>query len=731
MIRRIKVLVAVLLLQVGSISLMAVNITTSQTVTGPVTYNELVTIVDNGNPNDTVTYIVEGDFSCLELTVQANTIMYIKGDLVVGAVNQNNVDFQVYGTLVVTGSLDVRGKNSLELNIETTGILVVGGAYDYTGKNGGAAEDNAGQMYLSDPDDFTGSGNGSGDIGDLVEAGVLPSDIVEDFVENVDETLFTTATWNGGSTQWDIDGNWTNTDTPTTGDNVFIGAGVALYPQFCSGNEYFMWDLDLESGAELVIPEGSKVTILGDVTIPLGAKLTVQNSNASPTSLIVYGDVVGNIEFSWTFDPLHWFFIGHPISNPSMANYRAILTDESNPNNKYALYDYQNDGTLNNLASEVETYEFNQEVASGERIKGYQLKVLNATTISQTGLPNNQESYSKQVVYGWQIIANPYPAYYQIPVGSLDFEGTEKTVYVSDSDNSSSKQFYTFNTVNGIDVPEGSAGNITDGIIAPGQAFYIQGTNTAESIVLRKSNLVHASGVTLKSAPKEIEENLLRIKLSNEHGLTDEAVIALFPDGDVALNSQDSKQMMHNGTDYSYIYSMVDGEKTVINVLPETLDAYEQPLGIKAKEGTQYLKISGLDNLINDYGVVLLDKKTGQEVEMTSSTVYEFKADAGEDHERFVLQFNVAHKSEVATDLDDVEDDKVRIYILDSSKLKIASAWDTHEKKVTVYTLSGSVVLSDNYSGQEYMKELNINTGVYIVKVTCGNQSYQQKVLIK
>ncbi len=106
-IKKIALFFAVLLAQGGFYHLMAIDITTSRTVSGPLNYNELVTIVDNGIPNDTVIYIVENDFSCLELTVEANTIMVVKGDLVVGNSSQNNVDFKIYGTLVVCGNLDV------------------------------------------------------------------------------------------------------------------------------------------------------------------------------------------------------------------------------------------------------------------------------------------------------------------------------------------------------------------------------------------------------------------------------------------------------------------------------------------------------------------------------------------------------------------------------------------------------------------------------------------------
>ncbi|MCG8580817.1 MAG: hypothetical protein MI866_12920, partial [Bacteroidales bacterium] len=595
---KLVLLVTLFIVQISYSSLFALNVTTSQTVAGPLTYNELVTIVDNGNPNDTVIYTIDGNFTCTELTVQANTYMIVKGDLVVGDVNLNNVDFQVFGTLVVTGNLDVRGKNSLELNIETTGVLVVGGGYDYTGKNGGAAETNDGQMYLSDPNDFGGDGNDSGDIGDLIESGVLPSDLEEEFVENVDESVFTTSTWNGGSTQWDSDGNWNNTGTPTSGDNVFIGAGQAAYPQFCTGNEYFMWNLELETGAELVIPAGSKVTILGDIIIPSGATLTVQNSDANPTSFMVLGTVTGDIKFEWTLGALHWWFMGHPIYNPSMDTYRAVESGSTT----YAFYDYQSSGLVN-LADD-EDFSFTTTVDSEDILRGYQFKVSDQVTISHTGKINNSAVYSKKVQTGWQIICNPYPSYYQLPVDAQstgDFAKTDGTVYVSNSDTNADKSFDAFNVFSGL----GTSADYTwfDGIIAPGQAFYIKTDATAlatDLLYMRASNRVHATGVSLKSTVKPAETNVLRLKLSNESGLTDEAVIALRENGSFEMTKLDSEQLMQSGTDYSFIYSLVEEKKAVINVLPQLTANHAQAMGVKTAEGRQSIKIAGLDNLVED-----------------------------------------------------------------------------------------------------------------------------------
>jgi len=725
-ITKFALLVTILLAQGGICGLVALNVTISKNVSGPLNYDELVTIVDNGNPNDTVIYTVNGDFSCLELTVEANTIMVVKGDLIVGEVNLNNVDFQVYGTLVVTGSLDVRGKNSLELNIETTGILVVGGSYDYTGKNGGASEDNDGQMYLSDPGDFTGSGNGSGDIGDLIESGVLPSDIEDTFVDNVDETLFTTATWNGGSTQWDWDGNWTNTDTPTTGDNVFIGAGEAAYPQFCTGNEYFMWNLELEAGADLVISAGSKVTILGDITIGAGANLTVENSVAQPTSFLHHGQVNGNITYKWSYNSGNWWLIGHAISNPTIANYDAILAG----GNDYAMYDYQDLSVMQKISKTA--FDFSAQ----DEIRGYLLKVKNNASISHTGLLNSGDVYSKTLQTGWQVIANPYASYYQLPIeasSGADFEHTTGSVYVTVSTSNSDKVYHTFNTVTGVGTPAISDGTF-NGIIAPTQAFYVETTSGSEgqNVYMRSVHRVHdAAKAALKSGQVSKEQDILRIKLDNNNAV-DEAVILLREDGEFGLTRMDSKQRFVTGNSLSYIYSVVDDVETVINVLPYELDDFQQVLGIKAYAGQHSLSIEGISNLSANYDLVLEDKELGIFTTMVDGVEYTFDTEEINSEQRFVLHLKAAP---IATDIDDVERNEelyeAKVYIQDQSMLSIECNWGEKEKFVTVYDLSGQQLLNEAFEGNEFRRNLPFTKGIYLVKLEGDKKTFEQKVFVQ
>ncbi|MCU4156227.1 T9SS type A sorting domain-containing protein [Carboxylicivirga sp. A043] len=540
--------------------------------------------------------------------------------------------------------------------------------------------------------------------------------------------------WLGQNTNWNVSSNWSTGSVPDGATDIYI-------PEHPYYNDAFpiidgtasMNDLDISTNASLTIMKGSLVTINGDVNVQ--GDFIIENTNTQPTSIITNtaASITGDVTVRWTYDELHWWFTGHSISNPTIATYQGILADLSNTGNKYVLYDYTDAGSLVNLGSTGT--EFNQGVTSGERIRGYQLKVLNpSTVVEHVGALNNQASYSKEVQNGWQIIANPYPAYYQLPKvadDSGDFAATEGTVYVSDSDSNDDKQFLTYSVFTTIAVPE-----TFDGVIAPNQAFYIKTKDSeydsGKLITMDAANRTNASSTPTLKSVSTTPQNLLRFYLSNEHGLTDEAVIALFPEGDVALTDMDSKQRMYSGTNYSYIYSIVDDTKTVINVLPDELKDYQQILGVQTKKGEQQLRISGIDALSVDYNIVLEDKK-GVSTTLTNDFVYNFTAEEGVDHERFVLHFKTS-KTEVPTDIDDIYSEdgaEVKVYVQNGSFLKVSCGWDIQEKTVAVYTVSGSLVMNDEFSGEVYEAELNVQPGIYIVKVSGSNHQFQEKVLIK
>ncbi|GEM_PF-2195593 len=524
-------------------------------------------------------------------------------------------------------------------------------------------------------------------------------------------------TWQGGvSNDWFDAGNWYNDVLPDAGSTITIPAAGAAVIDNSTAVEIYAFDIT--SGGTLTLAAGGQLTTNGDVNTADG--FIIQNTNVSPASYISNGNVNGNVTVEWTYDNQRWWFIGHAISNPLMSSYDALL-----PGNDYAIFDYQESDNMVKISKTA--YDFTTEGP----LRGYIFKVKNSgANVTHTGSVNNNAVYNKTLLSEWQVIANPYPSYYQLPKqtgAGADFEHTEGSVYVTMSTSNDDKTFDTFNTLTGIGSPE-----TFDGIIAPLQAFYVK-TATAGDVYMRASNRFHdPAKVSLKSVTSDPSSNLIRLKLHNGQ-LTDEAVIALRMDGSYEYNRYDSEQRIQSDNKISYIYSIVDEVNSVINVLPEEIDGHSIVLGMKAQEGDHEFYIEGLDRLTEEYQIELEDKLLDVKTVIDNSTRYQFSSDVGTFDNRFELHFS---KTDVATGLDeelsdDSEDQLVKVFIQNQNTLKVICDWKSSSKNIQVYNMSGQIMLSESLYGDEYTTKLNSKGGVYIVKVSDDSKVFEQKIVVK
>ncbi len=548
-------------------------------------------------------------------------------------------------------------------------------------------------------------------------------------------------TWVGGvSSDWFDINNWTDKIIPDDTHDVTINAVIlpAVAPVIEGPVAAKVGAITIKAGASLIVKPGAMLTVSGDVVTNDG--LIIENTNKKPASVIIdpTRTVVGDVTVKWTYDNSHWWFIGHPISTPTIDNYQVLRAAPQN--NDYLLYDYQ-DGA--NFVKVSDLTEADYKLADQNELRGYQFKVLNSgAEVMHTGPVNNEPDYTQEVVAAgkWQIIANPYPSYYKLPqedASGADFEHTTGSVYVSDSETNLAKKFYTYNTLNGIVTPVPGGDDTFDGLIAPNQAFYVKSSDVAQVgdvITMRASNRVHDTKeikTPLKSA-KAKEDNIIRIRVTNAAG-TDEAVIAFKEYGQLQVTRYDSEKLIASGSGLSFISSIKEGVNTVINVLPNEVDELSIPLMCEAKEGKHSLSINGIESLSGDYEFILEDKGTTPSIltPMSSSTVYEFSSDKGTYDDRFVLHFKVV-KTEVPTDIGDVDSDanQVQAFIQKGSTLVVNCDWEG-EKQVLLYTVGGRLVISETFNGDGLVKKMSLKPGVYLVKIIGREDAYEQKLYIE
>ena len=288
--------------------------------------------------------------------------------------------------------------------------------------------------------------------------------------------------------------------------------------------------------------------------------------------------------------------------------------------------------------------------------------------------------------------------------------------------------FHTFNTLSGIGSP-----NTFNGILAPSQAFYVKtdAGKAGSDVFMRANKRIHDVAKSSLKSGKASETNILRVKLANEFDVTDEAVIALRANGDMAFNRKDSEQRFTTNN-LSYIYSTIDGNKAVINVLPADINGHSQTIGIQAKAGRHRLSIDGIDGLTSAYTIELEDKLDGVFMLIDGNTEYEFTTEAGTFDDRFVLHFK-SQIPDVPTDINDAGDAQrgVNIYVEENSHLKVTCEWEEKNKTLSVYNVQATRVIKEEFEGEVFDYDLNVPSGIYIVEVRAGQKLYKQKVFIR
>ncbi|MBS2098127.1 T9SS type A sorting domain-containing protein [Carboxylicivirga linearis] len=520
-----------------------------------------------------------------------------------------------------------------------------------------------------------------------------------------------TFTWLGLSSDWFSITNWAGGIIPSAGVDITI-ADVGAAPVINSTAVAQVNDLIINHTSGLTLQAGAQMTVNGALTT--NDNLIIQNSNTNPSSFITHGTVTGDVTVDWTYDSRRYWYIGHSISNPSIANYDAITTT-----NAYFLYDYPA-GSWNDITGLGDGFT--------DRLKGYSFIVRDDVnnTISHTGSLNIDAAYTQTLSTGWQLIANPYPAYYQLPTQDLsgaDFEHTTGSVYVRTGDDANSRSLATFNTLTGISTP------VTfDGIIAPGQSFWVK-KNTDGDVTMRSLNRIHDSNRSSLKSSKQKDADILRLTMQNEFA-SDEAVIAFKNNGLESKSRMDSEQRFESSNKISYIYSIKDEDNMVINVLPQDGVERSVKLGLKAMAGEHRFTISNTSLLSMPYTITLEDKLIGTLTEMNDGVEYVFESVEGTFNDRFVLHF-----TEVATNIDRPDSGESNqlqadVWVKNGSEVTVTCNWDEYEKTLYIYSVDGVLMLKEQMFGDTWSETLNYKPGIYIVKITDSNNVYQEKVMI-
>lgn len=251
-----------------------------------------------------------------------------------------------------------------------------------------------------------------------------------------------------------------------------------------------------------------------------------------------------------------------------------------------------------------------------------------STVIDVTGPVNlaNVSDISLNVTYnddgngpaneGWNLVGNPLPS-------SIDWDnilsGTGGTRVNVDQgihvrDNGAGGIYRTW---------DGSTGDLANGLIATGQAFWVRANASSPSLSVNeqaKSGATASFYRTQNAAPEVIQ-----IALSNGT-ITDNTFVSLSQDATFGYDADDTPNLNNETFDITTFGS--DSINLAINYLDLTTCSELLAINIAdVASGNYSIEFLQLESLVSDFQLLLVDNYTGTEIDIRNNPIYNFSVD--------------------------------------------------------------------------------------------------------
>ena len=365
-----------------------------------------------------------------------------------------------------------------------------------------------------------------------------------------------------------------------------------------------------------------------------------------------------------------WYTIASP-ANGAKVSLATIGTDYD-----MFAYDEANHKWLNAKTAANNITMFNQAQGFLYANSANQTLVYAGSMVGTNSTVSMNLSYAAtgNSLIGYNLVGNPFSR--ELTTGQIKVGGSALTTYY---------------------VSEGGSNLVSRAIgtypIKPGQGFFVQATAENQQIVFNPASKDYSYN---KPAYISIE--------AGNSEFTDMAY--------VQLGEGNTLRKMSINDNTPLVYVMQDGK----DYASTTVEAYKAsiPVNFKAAKTGIYtinVKTTGVDM---DY-LHLIDRYTGEDIDLLLESKYSFLASKGDDESRFILVFTANDANINAND---------DIFAYQNGNNIIISG----EGELQIFDVMGRMVSTQNVNGTE---TINVNTqGVYIFRLV-GSEIKTQKIVVR
>lgn len=279
---------------------------------------------------------------------------------------------------------------------------------------------------------------------------------------------------------------------------------------------------------------------------------------------------------------------------------------------------------------------------------------------------------------GYQLVGNPLPCNASITAG------TKITGY------------YMMNEQSRADVIV-----VEEPIVAPATSLLIKSNGGNPALQRRVSFVPSTAEANVRSA-----KSLITIEVLSDNGiLEDRAYVRNYESEDLdkfSLSKEGTKIFIpQNGKKYAAVYA---GE------------AKTMPLCFTSTEGGIHTLTVNVENMNCSY-LHLIDNVTGTDIDLLRTPKYSFNADDSNYATRFKLVFDEQATNEIAENFAFISNGELMIN-------------NSGEATLQVMDITGRILSTENIQNC-YSKSLNLSAGVYVVRLSNGNDVKAQKIVVE
>ena len=528
--------------------------------------------------------------------------------------------------------------------------------------------DHSTQSELDVTCDYTYTFEGDGSYGIPRDPFIFP------FTANADGVVF-----DGGSTvYWSGAGNWSGNALPGVYDDVTISANCVLDRDATVAN------LTVANGKTLTIQSGMTLTVTGTLTNTAvtgwGIKDGAQLINASPN---VGATAEKNVRAYSDSNPAGWYTIASPVDAMPIEGSDFLTVS-------YDLYRYEESNTNQD---EWENYKAGHEdFTTFENGRGYLYANSNSFSPAFKGVLNVAEvtrtlTYTERPddLSGFNLIGNPFPhVIYKGRGGAINNANLASGYYTLT--NEGAWHVHTY-----------------DDAIQPGQGILVK-TVANIDLTISKSN----APATFESGNAKAAVDRMEMTVTGRGG--EDRCFAYFCPG-IGLDKIDSMDaavpnLCIRDNEKNYAIAHIDSQAESLDLMLSTNQSERLVLTVKTK------------NYDFDY-LHLIDRITGDDIDLLEQPEYSFQATGEESEPRFMIVFRQTTG---------VEENQQQSFCFVKDKMLCFNT--EGQGQLTITDALGRVVKSVDRKGNAIPIH-DLQAGIYIVRLVCGNVVMTQKVIMQ